>query len=102
MNWHLNETLRPDAPVYEDRRGDDLTPHLLRIVRRALRHPEDNSPLARAVRAAVAQAEPAGPARTGVDEELRARQVARRMSAVLAPRLSLPPGRAAHRETVCA
>jgi hypothetical protein len=103
MNRFHNETMVVNraSPIGE-RPGDSLAPHLMRIVRRALRHPSDQSPLSRAVRAAAAQIEP-GPYASPLDaEELRVRQVARRMSALLAADFRDPPGAAARFETVCA
>jgi hypothetical protein len=103
MNRFQNETMVVDRPSpVNDRPGDPLAPHLMRIVRRALRHPNDRSPLASAVRAAAAQIDP-GPYASPVDaEELRVRHVARRMSALLAADYRDPPGPAARLETVCA
>jgi hypothetical protein len=103
MNRFHNETMVVNRPVpANDRTGDPLAPHLMRIVRRALRHPNDRSPLARAVRAAAAQIEP-GPYASPLDaEELRVRQVARRMSALLTADFRDAPGAAARFETVCA
>jgi len=103
MNRYANETIRPDAPVaVEPRPSDDLTPHLVRIVRRALRRTEDNSPLARAVRAAAAQVDTDPNIRTVYAEEIRIRQIARRISALMTPSFRDPPGRGARLETVCA
>ena len=88
-------------PVRRDDSAADLTPHFVRIVRRALRRTDDRSPLACAIRSAVALAAPEA-GQPSYDAETRVQQVARRVSALLTPDFRDPPGRGAHRETVCA
>ena len=75
MNRFQNETMVVNRPSpVNDRPSDSLAPDLMRIVRRALRHPNDCSPLARAVQAAAAQIDP-GPYASPLDaEELRVRK----------------------------
>jgi hypothetical protein len=103
MNRFHDETMIANRPMTaDDRPGDPLTPNLIRIVRRALRRPNDRSPLARAVRAAAAQIDPGPLISPLAAEELRVRQVARRMSALLAADFRDSPGRSARLETVCA
>ena len=79
----------------------DLTPHLLRIVRRALKRPDDCSPLACAVRRAAAQVETEAARGSTFNDEVRALQVAQRMSALLTPDYRDPPRYGTARETVC-
>ena len=103
MNRFHNETMIANQPIpADDRPSDPLAPDLVRIVRRALRHPNDRSPLARAVRAAAAQIDPGPMYSPQAVEELRVRQVARRMWALMAPNYRDEPGPAARFETVCA
>src|SRR5262245_58701651 len=101
----LNETLRPGAAA--DRGSPafglsdsaaDLAPHLLRIVRRALRS-GGKTPMAQAIRSAVDQAEPAHGGDSDGGDDSRVRQVAGRLTALLAPRLA-GAGVDRHRETV--
>src|SRR5262245_15310236 len=59
MTATMNETRQWDAVGAGPEPATDLLlPHLARIVRRALRRPDDLSPLARAVRLAAAQIDP--------------------------------------------
>jgi hypothetical protein len=103
MNRFSNETMIANRPApVDDRPGDALAPHLMRIVRRALRRPDDCSRLARAVRAAAAQFDPGPLVPPSLAEELRVRQVARRISALLSADFRDAPGREARLETVCA
>jgi hypothetical protein len=103
MTNALNATLRPGAPA--DRGtppagpAADLAPHLMRIIRRAVRAGGE-SPLDRAIRSAVARAEPPEGDTPG-DQERRVRYVAGRLSAALAARLAHAEGAARpHCETV--
>jgi hypothetical protein len=97
----LHDTLR-EGPAVEPRApanqpaAADLTPHLLRIVRRAMRPGGGATPLDRAIRSAVAAAAPADTPAGG--DDARARLVAARLSAILAPRLA--SGAHPHHETV--
>jgi hypothetical protein len=104
--WNAtNDTLLLDAPVVRGERPDyappaaDRTADLARIVRHALRHRASASPLDRALRSAVQRTDPAVSARMSEDEDLRVRQVARQMNALLAQRAVSPPA-GPHRETV--
>jgi hypothetical protein len=93
----LGPSVEPGAPADLPASAvPELTPHLLRIVRRALRPGGGATPLDRAIRSAVAAAEPAG-GTTGGDDA-RARLVAARLSALLGPRLA--GGATPHQETV--
>lgn len=96
--------IRTPAPraVRCDDASAQLTPHLVRIVRRAMKRTDDRSPLACAIRGAVAQVSAEPIWQTSYDEDVRVQLVARRVSAMLSPDYRDPPGRAAHRETVCA
>jgi hypothetical protein len=77
-------------------------PHLTRIVRRALRHPNNRSPMSQAVRAAAAQFSSSSIFNSSLAEEFRVRQIVQRIVALLAPTFRDAPGRRAHLETVCA
>ncbi len=90
---HLDEpyptgTLTPAPAAY---RCDDLA----RIVRRSLRKQTHLTPLDRAIRSAAE-----GPAWAGDDQELRIRQIALRMGAILAEQEAAASRRAPHAETV--
>jgi hypothetical protein len=103
MTAIANDTLRLDAPrINVNRRADFLVPHLTRIVRRAMRHRDDRSPMAKAVRAAASQFDPGTILNPTLAEEFQLGQVVRRLAALLTPKFSAPAKRGAHRETVCA
>src|SRR5262245_60600403 len=98
----LNDTFRSGAAVDRGPHSyatppSDLAPHILRIVRRAMLSGE-TSPLARAIRSAVAQVEPSDDGGSASDDP-RVRAVAGRLTAVLASRQAV--GRdVRHRETI--
>src|SRR5687768_3199344 len=78
----------------------DLAPHLLRIIRRAMRH-GDATPLNRAIQLAVATTDPADYHEAEADTDLRARTLAGGLSAVIAPRITRGAvGAERHRATV--
>jgi hypothetical protein len=84
-----------------DRSSDDeMLPHLIRIVRRALRHSHGETPLAKALRSAAEQIDLGPAGHSSFANELRVRQVAQRLSAVLTPGFRDPPGRGAALETM--
>jgi len=101
----LNDTVRVGAPAgypAPSARGEDLTPHMMRIIRRALRPGGGGTPLDRAIRSAVAVCEPAGGDNPDVDDDARIRELAGRLSATFAPRLfRAAGGPERHRATVC-
>ena len=101
----MHDTIRSGAvidygpPATPD---DDLTPHMMRIIRRALRTGSGGTPLERAIRSAVAVCEPAGGDNPDVDDDARIRELAGRLSATFAPRLfRAAGGPERHRATVC-
>jgi hypothetical protein len=103
MSPTVNEKLRPATfGARENPPVDSLMPHLTRIVRRALRHPNDRSPMSQAVRVAAAQVNSSSIFNSSLAEEFRVRQVVQRIVALMAPNLREEPGRRAHLETVCA
>jgi len=103
MTAAANDTLRLDAPrVSVNLPRHFLVPHLTRIVRRALRRPDDRSLMAEAIRAAAAQFDPGTILNPTLVEESQVGQVVRRLVALLTPTFSGPASRGAHRETVCA
>ncbi|MFO0808511.1 MAG: hypothetical protein U0746_07800 [Gemmataceae bacterium] len=91
MSHLANDTLPLEAPVARsEAHDDDLMPHMLHIVRRAMRKADSASRVGQAIRTAV-----------GVnDDEVRQHLIAQRIGALIAPRLSAPAGRRAHCETV--
>ena len=102
----LNDTIRSGAvidyraPVTPD---EDLTPHMMRIIRRALRPGGGGTPLDRAIRSAVAVCEPAGGDTPDLGDDARIRELAGRLSATFAPRIfRAAGGPERHRATVCA
>lgn len=98
-----HETLLASAPLGDPGRGGDpLTDHLSRIVRRALRRPNDGSRLANAIRAAAERIHTGEDRPSSDADEIRVRQLARRLSALLSPDFREAPGRGAQRETVWA
>jgi len=103
MTAAANDTLRLDAPrMSVNLPRHFLVPHLTRIVRRALRRPDDRSPIAKAVRAAAAQCDPGTNLNPALAEELQVESVVRRLVARLTPTSSPLASRGAQRETVCA
>src|SRR5262245_23530114 len=101
----LNDTIRSGAVI--DRGSplpadDDLTPHMMRIIRRALRTGGGGTPLDRAIRSAVATCEPAWGASPDVADDARIRELAGRLSATFAPRIfRAAGGPERYRATVC-
>jgi hypothetical protein len=102
----LNDTIRygeaidRGTPVPPD---DDLTPHMMRIIRRALRPGGGSTPLDRAIRSAVAVCEPAYGDEPDAGDDARIRELAGRLSATFAPRIfRVAGGPERHRATVCA
>jgi hypothetical protein len=101
----LNDTIRSGAVVdyrVPETPDDDLTPHMMRIIRRALRTGSGGTPLDRAIRSAVAVCEPAGGDDPDAAEDSRIRELAGRLSATFGPRLfRMAGGAERHCETVC-
>ena len=101
----LNDTVRVGAPAgypAPSAPAEDLTPHMMRIIRRALRTGSGGTPLDRAIRSAVAVCEPAGGDDPDAAEDSRIRELAGRLSATFGPRLfRMAGGAERHRETVC-
>jgi len=101
----LNETIRFGAPVgyaTPSQPAEDLTPHMMRIIRRALRTGDGGTPLDRAIRSAVAVCEPAAGHEPGAGDDARIRELAGRLSATFAPRIfRAAGGPERHRATVC-
>jgi hypothetical protein len=105
MSHTANDTLLLEEPVGRQPLTPvkpavpDLSEDLARIIRRALRNPQSQTPLSQALRAAVARVTPNLPATASQDDALRVRQVARQMSALLAQRAA-PHQCSPHQETV--
>src|SRR4051794_6816972 len=86
----LNDTVRYGAASDYGQpapREDDLTPHMMRIIRRALRPGGGGTPLDQAIRSAVAVCEPAGGDTPDPGDDDRIRELAGRLSATFAPRI---------------
>jgi len=106
MTPTANDTLLLDAPA--ERRTSpptrptvpDRTADLTRIIRRVLRNPGSDTPLSQAIRAALANAAPHASVSLSEDEALRIREVALRMDELLPQRITAPPPRVPHLETV--
>ncbi|HTK75139.1 MAG TPA: hypothetical protein VL371_07750 [Gemmataceae bacterium] len=102
----FNDTIRSGAVI--DYRApaasnEDLTPYMMRIIRRALRQGGGGTPLDRAIRSAVAVCEPAGGDSRDPGDDARIRELAGRLSATFAPRIfRAAGGPERHRATVCA
>lgn len=91
MSRLANDTLSLDARSVRGAETSDMTPDMLRIVRRALRRADSNTALSRAIRTAV------GACGGGGNGEYA---VANRIATLLTPRPAYLPGRLAHMETV--
>jgi hypothetical protein len=102
----LNDTVRYGAAIDYGQPAtpdDDLTPHMMRIIRRALRPGGGGTPLDRAIRSAVAVCEPAGGDSSDLGDDARIRELAGRLSATFAPRIfRATGGPERYRATVCA
>src|SRR2546428_9832182 len=91
----LNDAVRVGAPAgypAPSAPAEDLTPHMMRIIRRALRTGSGGTPLERAIRSAVAVCEPAPGDDPHAADDPRTRQLAGRASATFAPRLARMAG----------
>jgi len=103
MTAIANDVLRPNASGRNaNLQADFLVPHLTRIVRRALRHPNDRSPMAKAVRAAAAQFDPGTTLDPAHADEFQVGQVVRRLVALLTRTFSGRASHGAHPQKVCA
>jgi hypothetical protein len=102
----LHDTVRFAAPArYETPSvaSEDLTPQMMRIIRRALRPGGGGTALDRAIRSAVAVCEPAWGNNPDTGDDDRIRELAGRLSATFAPRIfRAAGGPERHRATVCA
>lgn len=102
----LHDTVRFGAPVgyaTPSLPAEDLTPHMVRIIRRALRPGGGGTALDRAIRSAVAVCEPAWGDHPDAGDDERIRELAGRLSATFAPRIfRAAGGPERHRATVCA
>jgi hypothetical protein len=102
----LHDTVRFDAAVgyaTPSVPNEDLTPHMMRIIRRALRPGGGGTALDRAIRSAVAVCEPAWGNSPDTGDDDRIRELAGRLSATFAPRIfRAAGGPERYRATVCA
>ena len=102
----LNDTVRYGAAIDYGSPATpdvDLTPHMMRIIRRALRPGGGGTPLDRAIRSAVAVYEPADGDTPDAGDDARIRELAGRLAATFAPRIfRAAGGPERHRATVYA
>lgn len=96
------DTLNLASPDNSDPVRDPLNDHLTRIVRRALRRPDNPSAMTAAIRDAAERLRLESDAASSVPEELHVRVLAKRLATMMAPTFRDAAGHAAHRETVFA